>query len=145
MTDPEDNLCRVLHEKFSKRFGLQLRYALHSYIWHDFLRFKFTEADLDAVLAYVSAENAKRDHQFRIRTGLAQLIGNLPRFDELRAEADLARRVREAEKRKAKPTAGQIALGAMRHEEVQIPEQPERKVSMEMINGLIGDLRRTVE
>lgn len=134
MTDPETNL-HDLHRLYCTLTGRNLTYQFYVREWANFAKV-FNADDLRAVLAWVDRVNKKREWQYRIRTDLLKLIGDLAVFDSLKAEAELDAKARAAKARAWQPTAGQVALAEMRHEEVKPPETEPRMAKELIINSL---------
>lgn len=129
--DPESSL-KSLHDLYCSLTGRTLTYQFYQREWSDFAK-TFTADDLRAVLAWVERENSKRDKQFRIRTDLLRIIGDLAVFDSLKAEAELWRKEQAARKRAWQPSAGESALAEMRREDVKAPDEPVKKLSIEFV------------
>ena len=136
MDSPETPL-KALHNQFCRLTGRNLNYTFYIREWRDFSQ-HFTEQDLNAVLAWVARENAKREQRYRIRTELLRIIGDLQLFEQLRAEAELESKRLAAKRRQVLPSTGSVELAAMRHEPAPVtPEQPVKRVSLEFISETI--------
>lgn len=131
MSDPENTL-RSLHALYCTLTGRNLKYQFYQREWRDFAQ-NFTAEDLQTVMAYVERENRKREKRYQIRTELLRIVGDLATFDSLKAEAELEVKARAARARAFKPSAGQSALAAMRHEEVKPPDEPPKRLSIDFV------------
>lgn len=134
MTDPETPL-HSLHSTFCRLTGRNLRFTFYQNEWRDFSQ-HFTEQDLNAVLAWVARENAKREARYRIRTELLRIIGDLQLFEQLRAEAELESKRLAAKRRQVLPGAGDKALAEFRHTEPTVPDAPPRMPKELLVQNL---------
>lgn len=131
MTDPETNL-HDLHRLYCTLTGRNLTYQFYVREWADFAKV-FNADDLRAVLAWVDRVNKKREWQYRIRTDLLKLIGDLAVFDSLKAEAELDAKARAAKVRAWQPSESDKILAEFKKTEPTAPDEPPKRVSLDFI------------
>lgn len=142
MSDPETNL-KALHSLYCDLTGRTLTYQFYVREWSDFAKV-FTADDLRAVLSWVERENKKREWQYRIRTDLLRIIGDLAVFDSLKAEAELDQKAKTAKARAYRPSEGDKILGEFRKTE---PTAPDRGPVMtrDVLLKNLSELRSNIE
>lgn len=129
--DPEVSL-KSLHDLYCTLTGRNLTYQFYIREWSDFAK-TFTADDLRAVLLWVARENSKRDRQFRIRTDLLRIVGDLAVFDSLKAESELWHKEQAARKRAWSPSDSDKALADFRKTDPTAPDEPVKKLSIEFV------------
>lgn len=135
MTTPDFTL-RKLHERYEALTGRRYCYEQWERDWHEFSKF-YSEDDLIMVITYANRINQQREAKYRQPITPLKLIADLRLFDSLRGEAEVDAKRIAAKKRQFQPSEGATQLAAMRHEPVQPPDEPAKRVTTQFVADAI--------